>query len=207
MTVDLKQRIIGTALKYLYDFGVEKFDLDRLTKDLDIESKVLYELYPTKRDLVYAVISSTLDNIQQLFRAVNNKAGNPISTLYEYNLIMTITFYNRTQFTLSHELKETYTDIFDEVMERTQELMRSSYATNYLRGFQLGFYKQFSKIEDMIEEHISSNGMLHKWDANLSNTELKTANKQLIDLWLTQITTDLGKQEMKRIADEITSNI
>jgi len=203
MTVDLKERIIGIALRHLYDYGINDLDMDRLLSAIQIDRGTLESLYPTKEDLVEAVILNTLDNIQQLFRAISNKAGLPITTLYEYDLIMASTFYNHTQFTLSHELKESYPHIFDTIMDRTQNMMRTVYQTNYMRGFQLGYYKQFSDIDDMIEEQVSSNGILHKWDTNLSNPELRTENQKLVDKWLDKITTQKGKEEIKKIEAEV----
>ena len=70
----MKDRIIEACSKYINLYGVKRFTVDDIAKDLGISKRTIYKYFESKNELVSEFISSSLkDNIDNTLDAVNKE--------------------------------------------------------------------------------------------------------------------------------------
>lgn len=72
----MKNRIIDSVAKYINLYGVKRFTVDDIAKDLGISKKTIYKYYENKDALVNAFIRTSLeDNNKNTMEAVDREAS------------------------------------------------------------------------------------------------------------------------------------
>ncbi len=70
----MKERIVESCAKYINMYGVKRFTVDDIAKDLGISKKTIYKYFNSKDELVSEFISMSIkDNINNTLEAVNKE--------------------------------------------------------------------------------------------------------------------------------------
>lgn len=70
----MKERIIESCAKYINLYGVKRFTVDDIAKDLGISKKTIYKFFSSKDELVSKFVSTSLeDNIQHTLEAIDKE--------------------------------------------------------------------------------------------------------------------------------------
>lgn len=70
----MKERIIESSAKYINLYGVKRFTVDDIAKDLGISKRTIYKYFDSKDELVSEFISTSIkDNINNTLEVVNKE--------------------------------------------------------------------------------------------------------------------------------------
>jgi len=74
----MKERILDTAEKRFFQYGLRKVTMDEIASDLGISKKTLYKHYSGKEDLARGVIKKFQDGIVALLENMKQEVPNPV---------------------------------------------------------------------------------------------------------------------------------
>ena len=78
----MKEEIVKRALNYFMQYGLKTFTMDYLASKMGIKKKTLYEHFPSKNDLVEAVLDYALDMSCKNVEAFVQGDGSVIENVY-----------------------------------------------------------------------------------------------------------------------------
>jgi len=61
MTDDARDRVVAESQRLFFQFGFRRITMDEISRNLRMSKKTLYVLFPSKKDLVRAVVDSILE--------------------------------------------------------------------------------------------------------------------------------------------------
>jgi AcrR family transcriptional regulator len=74
-TSEARDRILGTADRLFYEHGVRAVGIDRVIAEADIAKATLYAHFPSKDDLILAVLRHREKNVLEFFREAMERHG------------------------------------------------------------------------------------------------------------------------------------
>ena len=74
-TSEARQRILETADRLFYEHGVRAVGIDRVIADAGIAKATLYAHFPSKDDLIVAVLRHPEENVLAFFRTAMERHG------------------------------------------------------------------------------------------------------------------------------------
>ena len=79
MSIDTQEKILRTASEEFYQFGIRSVSIDDICKKLGMSKKTFYTYYPTKDDLVSAILDRAVNEMDKaanfMLDAENLRAG------------------------------------------------------------------------------------------------------------------------------------
>lgn len=85
-TSEARQRILETADRLFYHEGVRTVGIDRIIAEAEVAKMSLYKHFPSKDDLILAVLKHREEDVLQFFRAAmerhGKKAKNPLRAFF-----------------------------------------------------------------------------------------------------------------------------
>ena len=118
-------QILSEGFESVADGGVRAFTVDALSKRLAMSKKTIYKFFPTKENLITAIMHFALNQINRVFETVMKEEPNPA---VQYIKIMEhiCKFVGRTPVHKLVELKSLYPQIWNHV-----ESFRLSYQQDF----------------------------------------------------------------------------
>lgn len=87
--LELKERIIETAVDFFYTHGIKSITMDDIAASLGISKRTLYEVFPNKETLLEECIQKERQEREVLAKEVLATSGNVLGVflrLYQYNI-------------------------------------------------------------------------------------------------------------------------
>ena len=85
-TSEARQRILETADRLFYQDGVRAVGIDRIIAEADVAKMSLYKHFPSKDDLILAVLKYREESVLEFFRSAmqrhSKKAKNPLRAFF-----------------------------------------------------------------------------------------------------------------------------
>src|SRR6476620_5053400 len=85
-TSEARQRILETADRLFYREGVRAVGIDRIIAEADVAKMSLYKHFPSKDDLILAVLKYREESVLEFFRSAmqrhSKKAKNPLRSFF-----------------------------------------------------------------------------------------------------------------------------
>jgi len=86
MTSEARRRILETADRLFYEEGLRAVGIDRIIAEAHVAKMTLYTHFPSKDDLILAVLKQREECVSEFFRAAmgrhGRKAKNPLRTFF-----------------------------------------------------------------------------------------------------------------------------
>lgn len=112
--METKQRIILESLHLFNDKGI-KFTVDDLANSLGMSKRTIYEIFPSKANIIEAAIKETWENIkQQENNIINNNSLDIIDKIKKVVCIMPNS-HNSINFKKLPELKKVYPKLYNKI--------------------------------------------------------------------------------------------
>src|SRR6478609_6869160 len=74
-TSEARQRILETADRLFYQEGVRAVGIDRIIAEAEVAKMSLYNHFPSKDDLILAVLKYREENVLEFFRSAMERHG------------------------------------------------------------------------------------------------------------------------------------
>ena len=85
-TSEARQRVLGTADRLFYQEGVRAVGIDRIIAEAGVAKMSLYKHFPSKNDLILAVLKDREESVLEFFRSATErhgkKAKNPLRAFF-----------------------------------------------------------------------------------------------------------------------------
>ncbi|MEB3036965.1 TetR/AcrR family transcriptional regulator [Capnocytophaga ochracea] len=199
----MKEDIVKRALNDFMEYGFKTFTMDDLAHKLGMSKKTLYELFPSKTDLVESTLDyvlqmtcknienfvqgegSVIENVFRNERTVqttfNIKSGRPIWELQKY--------YPKTYERMDKEFIEADCLFVDKVMERgiQEELFREDINLKFFKIFYTGVQRMKAQSELFPETEFSF------WETIYT----------IIEYFFRILVNEKGLKELERVLKEV----
>ena len=106
--------ILEEGFEEIADIGVRSFTIDSFSKRIKMSKKTIYKFFPTKENLICAIMHFIFNRINSAFKEVMHKEPNPAVQFIK--IMETIAkFAGRTPVNKVSELKSLYPEIWKEI--------------------------------------------------------------------------------------------
>lgn len=181
--MNVKERIVQTALLYFKEYGIKQMNMDLLAGKMHISKKTIYLNFRTKDELVMVCMESELKNIGETMEDNLRKSESVLDAIISVSSDLCRTFSSYCV-AFQQDLKH-YLQAF-QLMEHFKESLHNRFANLFCRGVREGIFcpeLNYSLIISLLAvqiEHI--------------NIEFQPA---MLLTFLRGISTDKGLDELK----------
>ena len=139
--MESKNKIIHCAQDLFTRFGIKSVSMDDIASKLGISKKTIYNLLPTKNELVTKVIISHIEEEEIIIQDIVAKASNAIEEMIGITRHVQKFLKDMTP-TLIYDLKKYYPEAWSNIEGRHFSFIRSIIKSNIQRGIQEGLYRE-----------------------------------------------------------------
>ncbi|KUO59439.1 MAG: hypothetical protein APF84_19220 [Gracilibacter sp. BRH_c7a] len=101
----MEQKIIDSTIKQIKQFGLKRFTMDDIAQDLGISKKTLYQYYPSKRELLQAVVQW----VEERERTITDQAlAGADSWLERLDAVLSVYSFANLPYRLMNEVNRSY---------------------------------------------------------------------------------------------------
>ncbi len=101
----MEQRIIDSTVKQIKQFGLRRFTMDDIARDLGISKKTLYNHYPSKNELLRAVV----EWVEEQERTITDQAlAGAVSWLERLDAVLSVYSFANLPYRLMNEVNQSY---------------------------------------------------------------------------------------------------
>jgi len=97
----MQEQILESAIKQIRDYGLRRFTMDDIAKDLRISKKTLYQHYASKKELIGAVVNMAIELEQSIMDEAIAKSEEWMDKL---NAVLSIRSYNNIPYRIMDEI-------------------------------------------------------------------------------------------------------
>ena len=169
MTKD-ENSIIRSVRDYLYETGIGKIDVFRISEATGVPAARLLEIAPTPRDLVRKVFAYELIELAAIFDEYHFEDKNAIDILIIVGQEVYKKFHDINP-SISYHLKNDYPDLYYDHLENKINFLVEHIIDNLKRGQEQGIYKEELDIETLKSNLKKKVAKLHE-DKLLSSGKL-----------------------------------
>jgi len=138
---DIKIRILNSAREEFFLHGFTKVTVDEIASKLGMSKKTIYKFYPSKDDIVRAVITTTFKEVQSVCEEiVNNNTLNFVDKLQQ---MMTVAALHISKIgkSLIEDLQKNVPHVWNEVSEFRSKRINENFSKLLNEGVQKGIFR------------------------------------------------------------------
>lgn len=136
-----EKQILKEVRTLFVKYGIKSVSMDNIAGHLGISKKTLYNFFSDKRELVYSVIKSHMEEIKTSFFDSKFENYNAIDVLLETSNII-IEKMGNVNPALSYDLKKYYPDVFKLLMEYKNHYILTNIEKNLRQGIAENLYRK-----------------------------------------------------------------
>jgi TetR/AcrR family transcriptional regulator, cholesterol catabolism regulator len=127
--VEIREKIISTAMQHFMRYGIKGVTMDDIARELAISKKTIYQYFKDKKEIVRMVMKLQIERQQGMLREVVNTSTNALETFHRISITLRKTFndinpvaiwdmqkYHKDAWKLHEDCRE---DIFQRTMIET----------------------------------------------------------------------------------------
>lgn len=144
-----RERIIESAREKFFSHGPSSVTVDEIATDLGMSKKTIYKFFPSKEEMVRAVVRFTMA------RAAN-KVGAIVSAdeLFDKKLLRLMTFLGQllgqTSRRFPMEMKRSYPDLWHEIERFRREHILEALKSMFVQGKEEGYFREDVNVDIFI---------------------------------------------------------
>lgn len=197
---DMKENILRVATPRMQQVGIRSVSIEDLCKELGISKKTFYVYFPSKDDLVDAMLHAQEEKIT---KDVQHLAANKtvVQLLVDWNKIAKQTEKSSHQTPpVLYDLKKYYTNLFKQHIERVHRLMQQFLVQFLQKGQTEGIFRQEIDIQVTAMLMVNTHLMLAEYADNhqISPQELRHIGKTSLDILLRGVFTPEGLSTLEK---------
>jgi AcrR family transcriptional regulator len=192
--IDMKENILRVAIPRMQQVGIRSVSIEDLCKELGISKKTFYVYFPSKDDLVDAMLHAHEEKIaKDVQHLVANKTV--VQLLVDWTKIARQTEKSSHQTPpILYDLKKYYPNNFQQHLKRVRRVMQEFMVQFLQKGQTEGIFRQEIDIEVAAMLMVKTHLMLAEYADNheLSPQEIRHIGKTSMDILLRGIFTPEG---------------
>jgi AcrR family transcriptional regulator len=192
--IDMKENILRVAIPRMQQVGIRSVSIEDLCKELGISKKTFYVYFPSKDDLVDAMLHAHEAKItKDVQHLVANKTV--VQLLVDWTKIARQTEKSSHQTPpILYDLKKYYPNNFQQHLKRVRRVMQEFMVQFLQKGQTEGIFRQEIDIEVAAMLMVKTHLMLAEYADNheLSPQEIRHIGKTSMDILLRGIFTPEG---------------
>ena len=198
--IDMKENILRVATPRMQQVGIRSVSIDDLCKELGISKKTFYVYFPSKDDLVDAMLHAHEAKItKDVQHLVANKTV--VQLLVDWTKIARQTEKSSHQTPpILYDLKKYYPNNFQQHIKRVRRVMQEFMVQFLQKGQTEGIFREEIDIEVAAMLMVSTHFMLveHADNHELSPQEIRHIGKTSMDILLRSIFTPEGLHTLEK---------
>lgn len=119
MNTDLKDRIIQTSIRLFSQNGLKNINTDLIAQEAGISKRTLYEIFPSKEQLIKEVImhltNSILLEVQKMNNVIDEENENNFEIVFQHSIKVMNELKNNFTKQVISDLKRFYPEIWEEI--------------------------------------------------------------------------------------------
>ncbi|HRT67178.1 MAG TPA: TetR/AcrR family transcriptional regulator [Bacteroidota bacterium] len=151
MNVDLKERIIQNSIGLFCQNGLRNVNTDLIAQEVGISKRTLYEVFPSKEQLIKDVLLNLMNTIQQEVQKLNTviDEGSEDNFIYVFQHLMKVISDVLNNFTkqIMTDLKRYYPDIWENIRAFRVVGMREEFFKIFKYGQSKGFIRDDINVD------------------------------------------------------------
>lgn len=139
---DPRDRLIAVARQHFLSHGFRGVTMDDLARDLGISKKTVYQLFPSKTELVEAVIAAKFAEMNaDLTEATTCRDSNFLAALHQM-LAMVQHHAGEIQPSFVRDVRRSVPELFQQIEMRRTELVRRHFGRLFAEGRRAGMIRK-----------------------------------------------------------------
>src|ERR1700739_4561709 len=157
--MEVKDKILETALMLFYKFGIKGVTMDDIAKEMGISKKTIYRFFNEKDDIVTALCEVELKKHSQNFDALQKEAKDPIhEMILIYHHIQKV--YSDINPVFFHDLHKSFTKASGEFESFKKDFIYKSIYRNIEEGMRLDLYRNDLDINFVTQYRVAQMDLL-----------------------------------------------
>jgi AcrR family transcriptional regulator len=197
---DMKENILRVATPRMQQVGIRSVSIEDLCKELGISKKTFYVYFPSKDDLVDAMLHAHETKItQDVQHLVANKTV--VQLLVDWTKITKQTEKSSHQTPpVLYDLKKYYPNLFKQHLKRVRRVMQEFLVQFLQKGQTEGIFRQEIDVEVASMLMVNTHLMLAEYADNheLNPQEIRHIGKTSMDILLRGVFTPEGLQTLEK---------
>lgn len=205
--MDVKEQILKGAEELFFRYGIKGVSMDDIAKHMSISKRTIYENYPTKDDLISAILKEHIEQTVENFDEFREKAKNAIEEIIMMMLQLR-SMFNTMNPRLLFDLKKFHTKVWQEFQNFKQNLIMKTVADNIKLGIKQGLYRD--DLDVLILSRLRIEEIELAWDPEIyppSRYDLTKVQVCLLDHFLYGITNVKGHRMVERYKKQQNINV
>lgn len=151
MNVDLKERIIQNSIELFCQNGLKNVNTDLIAQEVGISKRTLYEVFPSKEQLIKDVLLNLMETIQQEVQKLNTvmDEGNADNFRLVFQHLVKVISEVLNHFTkqIMTDLKRYYPEIWEEIRAFRVIGMKEEFFKIFTYGQEKGYIRKDINVE------------------------------------------------------------
>ena len=151
MNIDLKERIIQNSIELFCQNGLKNVNTDIIAQEVGISKRTLYEVFPSKEQLIRDVLFNLMNTIQQEVQKLNTvmDEGNADNFRLVFQHLIKVISEVLNHFTkqIMADLKRYYPEIWEEIRAFRVVGMKDEFFKIFKYGQEKGYIRKDINVE------------------------------------------------------------
>ncbi|HOV92114.1 MAG TPA: TetR/AcrR family transcriptional regulator [Candidatus Kapabacteria bacterium] len=201
MNVDLKDRIIQNSIGLFCQNGLKNVNTDLIAQEVGISKRTLYEVFPSKEQLIREVLLNLMNTIQQevqkLNKVIDDGSSDNFILVFQHLMKVISDVLNNFTKQIMTDLKRYYPVIWEEIRAFRVVGMRDEFLKICRYGQSKGFIRDDINVDLIYYIFLFSIDNIMTPEI-ISELPMSTNNtlKSIFDIFLKCITTDNYRKEL-----------
>ena len=138
--MEIKERILQTAERMFFKFGIRSVTMDDIAGELGISKKTIYQLFEDKDAIVHQVALQSFECDKIEYERIYQEAKNPVDEIFRNEEFMRQSFAEMHPSVIL-DFKKYYPKIWLFFQEHKESFIKKTIQRNLEEGVQQGFYR------------------------------------------------------------------
>ena len=191
--MEVKNKILETALMLFYKYGIKAITMDDIAKEMGISKKTIYRFFKEKDDIVNQLCDTELKKNQQMMEEIRKASNDPIheSILISQYMQKIFADINPVFF---HDLNRQFSQALNDYNKFKQECMYSNLKRNITDGVKLGLYRSDLDIHFAAQYRVAQMDMFMSRASTIEfeNISMARGHQLIMDIFMHGISTVKG---------------
>ena len=151
MNVDLKERIIQNSIRLFCQNGLKNVNTDLIAQEVGISKRTLYEVFPSKEQLIKDVLLNLMSTIQQevqkLNRVMDEDNADNFRFVFQHLIKVISEVLNHFTKQIMSDLKRYYPEIWEEIRAFRVVGMKEEFFKIFTYGQEKGYIRKDINVE------------------------------------------------------------
>lgn len=201
MNVDLKERIIQNSIELFCQNGLKNVNTDLIAQEVGISKRTLYEVFPSKEQLIKEVLLNFTDKVQQevvkLNKEMDNEDADNFRDVFQHLIQVINEVLSKFTKQIMSDLKRYYPEIWEEIRAFRVLRMKEEFFKIFHYGQEKGYIRKDINVELIYFIHLYTIDNIITPEI-ISELPMSTndALKSIFDIFLKGILTENYRKEL-----------